>query len=79
MARIPRRLQAPRLASASEADGFVRERVRGSHPIYRHADRRRVVVANHSPSDTFPVGTRRGMIDDAGRQDDDLRRLGLIG
>jgi predicted RNA binding protein YcfA (HicA-like mRNA interferase family) len=53
--------------------------VRGSHRIYRHADGRRVVVAYHSLSDTFPIGTLRAMIEDAGWQDEDLRRLGLLG
>lgn len=78
MTRIPRGIQARRFVRALEPDGFVLERVRGSHRIHRHADRRRVVVAYHSLGDTFPVGTLRGMIDDAGWQDDHLRRLGPI-
>lgn len=77
MTRVPRGLQARRFVRALEADGFMLQRVRGSHRIYRRGDGRRVVVAYHSLSDTFPVGTLRAMITDAGWQDEDLRRLGL--
>lgn len=77
MTQVPRGLQARRFVRALEADGFVLQRVRGSHRIYRHADGRRVVVAYHSLSDTFPIGTLRAMINDANWQDEDLRRLGL--
>jgi len=37
-----------------------------------------VVVAYHHLGDTFPIGTLRAMIADAGWDEDDLRRLGLI-
>ncbi len=77
MTRVPRGLQARRFIRALEADGFELQRVQGSHRIYRHADGRRVVVAFHALSATFPIGTLRAMIADAGWQDDDLRRLGL--
>jgi predicted RNA binding protein YcfA (HicA-like mRNA interferase family) len=79
MTSVPRGLQARRFVRALEAGGFALQRVRGSHRIYRHADGRRVVVAYHSLSDTFPIGTLRAMIEDAGWQDEDLRRLGLLG
>jgi hypothetical protein len=39
---------------------------------------RRVVVAYHALGDTFPIGTLRGMIADAGWKDEDLRRLELV-
>jgi len=39
---------------------------------------RRVVVAYHALSDTFPVGTLRGMLADAGWRNQDLQRLGLL-
>jgi predicted RNA binding protein YcfA (HicA-like mRNA interferase family) len=45
--------------------------------MYRHQDGRRVVVAYHRLGDTFAVGTLKGMIDDIGWSDADLRRLGL--
>jgi predicted RNA binding protein YcfA (HicA-like mRNA interferase family) len=78
MTRVPRGLSARRFIRALEGDGFVLQRVRGSHRIYRHGDGRRVVVAYHALNDTFPIGTLRAMIVDAGWQDDDLLGLGLI-
>jgi predicted RNA binding protein YcfA (HicA-like mRNA interferase family) len=77
MTRVPRGVSARRLIRALAADGFVLQRVSGSHRIYRHADGRRVVVAYHGLNETFPMGTLRAMIADAGWEDDDLRRLGL--
>ncbi len=77
MTRTQRGLSARQFVRALEADGFILQRVRGSHRIYRHSDGRRVVVAYHALSDTFPVGTLRGMISDAGWADEDLQRLGL--
>jgi predicted RNA binding protein YcfA (HicA-like mRNA interferase family) len=53
-------------------------RTRGSHHIYRHSDERRVVVAYHRLSDTFPIGTLKGMIEDAEWTGTDLLRLGLL-
>ena len=78
MTRFPRGLSARRIVRALEADGFVLQRVRGSHRIYRNSSGRRVLVAYHSLSDSFPIGTLRGMISDAGWQEADLQRLGLI-
>jgi predicted RNA binding protein YcfA (HicA-like mRNA interferase family) len=77
MTRTPRGLSARQLVRALEADGFILQRVRGSHRIYKHADGRRVVVAYHALGDSFPIGTLRAMIADAGWQDEDLKRLGL--
>lgn len=77
MTRTPRGLTARQLVRALEADGFILQRVRGSHRIYKHADGRRVVVAYHALSDSFPIGTLRAMIADAGWRDEDLKRLGL--
>jgi len=78
MTRLPRGLPARRFIRALEADGFSLQRVRGSHRIYRHADGRRVVVAFHALNETFPIGTLRAMIEDAGWRDEDLQRLGLM-
>jgi predicted RNA binding protein YcfA (HicA-like mRNA interferase family) len=77
MTRVPRGISARRFVHALEADGFGLQRVKGSHRIYRHPDGRRVVLAYHALSDTFPLGTLRAMIQDAGWQDEDLRRLSL--
>jgi mRNA interferase HicA len=66
MTGFPRGLTARRLIRALQSEGFRLARTRGSHRIYRHADGRRVVVAYHAPSDTFPVGTLKGMLADIG-------------
>jgi predicted RNA binding protein YcfA (HicA-like mRNA interferase family) len=79
MTRAPRGLSARQFVRALEADGFMLQRVRGSHRIYRHHDGRRVVVAYHALGDSFPIGTLRAMIVDAGWKDEDLQRLGLAG
>ncbi len=78
MTRVPRGLSARRFIRGLESDGFALQRVNGSHRIYRHADGRRVVVAYHALNDTFPIGTLRAMIADAGWKDEDFRRLGLV-
>jgi predicted RNA binding protein YcfA (HicA-like mRNA interferase family) len=78
MTRAPRGITARQFVKALQADGFVLQRVRGSHRVYRHPDGRRVVVAYHQLSDTFPIGTLRAMIADTGWQEDDLSRLELI-
>ncbi len=78
MTQTPRGVSARQFVRALQEDGFVLQRVRGSHRIYRHLDGRRVVVAYHQLGDSFPIGTLRAMIRDAGWQDEDLRRLRLI-
>ena len=77
MTDVPRGLTARELIRALHADGFHLTRTRGSHRIYRHADGRRVVVAYHRVSDTFPIGALKAMVVDIGWTNDDLRRLGL--
>lgn len=78
MTGVPRGVTARVLIRALHEDGFQLTRTRGSHHIYRHADGRRVVVAYHRLSDTFPIGTLAALISDAGWADDDLRRVGLV-
>jgi predicted RNA binding protein YcfA (HicA-like mRNA interferase family) len=77
MTLVPRGVLARHFVHALESDGFILQRVRGSHRIFKHPDGRRVVVAYHSLGDSFPIGTLRAMIKDAGWGDDDLKRLGL--
>lgn len=78
MTKLPHGITARQFIKALHQDSFVLQRTRGSHRIYRHANGRRVVVAYHLLGDTFPIGTLRAMISDAGWQEEDLRRLGLI-
>jgi predicted RNA binding protein YcfA (HicA-like mRNA interferase family) len=77
MTEISRGLSARALVKALRSDGFRLTRTRGSHHMYRHPDGRRVVVAYHRVSDSFPVGTLKAMIADIGWSEEDLRRLGL--
>ena len=46
--------------------------------MLRHPDGRRVVVAYHRLSDTFPIGALKAMLADIGWADEDLRRLELV-
>jgi predicted RNA binding protein YcfA (HicA-like mRNA interferase family) len=78
MTRTAHGVSARKFVRALEVDGFSLRRVRESHRIYRHADGRRVVVAYHALNDSFPIGTLRAMIADAGWRDEDLQRLGLV-
>jgi predicted RNA binding protein YcfA (HicA-like mRNA interferase family) len=75
MTNIARGLTARQLVKALHVDGFILRRI--SHRIYHHPDGRRVVVAYHQLSDTFPIGTLKAVISDIGWTDQDLRRLGL--
>jgi predicted RNA binding protein YcfA (HicA-like mRNA interferase family) len=78
MTQTPRGVTASQFIKALRLDGFQATRTRGSHHVYRHTDGRRVVVAYHRLSATFPIGTLKGMIADVGWADDDLRRFGLL-
>lgn len=77
MSELPRGISARRLIQALHQDGFTLKRTKGSHRIYRHPDGRRVVVAYHKLSDTFPIRTLSAMIKDAGWDEDILDKLGL--
>ena len=78
MSDLPRGITARALLRALRSDGFRLTRTRGSHLMLRHADGRRVVVAYHRLSDTFPIGTLKAMLADIGWTDEDLRRLDLV-
>ena len=78
MMDVPRGITARRFIGALHQEGFVLKRARGSHHIYGHSDGRRVVVAYHRLSDTFPIGTLKAMITGTGWEEEDLRRLGLL-
>lgn len=78
MTQTPRGVTVSQFIKALRLDGFQATRTRGSRHVYRHSDGRRVVVAYHRLSATFPIGTLKGMIADAGSTDDNLRRLGLL-
>lgn len=77
MTEIPRGITARQLIKALHDDGFLLKRTSGSHRVYHHPDGRRMVVSCHRLSDTFPIGTLKAMIRDAGWSEADLERLGL--
>ena len=74
---VPRGITARQLTRALEEDGFIEERITGSHHIYTK-QALTVPVAYTRPNDTFPIGTLRSMIRLAGWTEDDLRRLQLV-
>lgn len=77
MIDFQRGISARRFIKALLQDGFIHVRSKGSHRIFRHPDGRRVNVTAHHSNDTFPIGTLKSMIVDAGWNIDDRKRLGL--
>jgi predicted RNA binding protein YcfA (HicA-like mRNA interferase family) len=76
-----RALTAEKIIRALLADGFLLRKSRGgSHRRYQHPDGRRVTVAYHGSNTTFVPKTLRSMIEEQARwNEDDLKRLKLIG
>lgn len=74
-----RSITARRVVKALRGDGFVLRRQKGSHRLYEHPDGRKVTVAFHHASDTFPLPTLKSMIEIQARWSEaDLKRLGLL-
>ena len=71
---MKRGITARQLIKARQQDGFLNTRTRGSHHFYEHPDGRATTVSYHKRSDTFPIGTLKGMIEDVEWTDDDFRR-----
>lgn len=72
-----RGVRTRQILAALERDGFQRAHQTGSHATFRRGDRK-VMVAIHSLGATIPVGTLHQIIRDAGWNDEDLIRLGLM-
>jgi predicted RNA binding protein YcfA (HicA-like mRNA interferase family) len=72
-------ITAGELAKALERDGWTRDTKGGSQYIYRKvaSEPRRVSVHFH-PGKTYGPATLKGLLDDTGWTDVDLRRLKLI-
>src|SRR5438445_7684498 len=62
MTQTPRGVSARQFVRALQADGFVLQRVRGSHRIFRHADSRRVVVG-YPPARRYVSGRNAARYD----------------
>jgi len=73
-----RSLTARELFSALTRDGFRIERQSGSHYQLRHPAKGRVTLSFHHSRDTFPPKTLRSIIQDAGWEEEDLKRLKII-
>jgi len=73
-----RSLTARKIVNALLKDGFFLDRQTGSHHQFLHPVKGRVTISFHHPSDTFPIGTLRGIIQDAEWTEKDLRRLKLL-
>lgn len=74
-----RSVTARNLIAALEADGFILDRQKGSHRLYKHIDGRRVTVSFHRSSETFTVKTLKSMIESQARWcEDDLHRVKLL-
>jgi len=69
---------AGKLVNALERDGFKRTIRKGGHRVYRHPDGRRVTVSFHHSGATFRPKTLSAMLEDAGWDEKDLRRVKLI-
>ena len=67
-----------RIVSALERDGFRYRSGQGSQRIYRHPDRRRVIIHYHKGSDTLPSYILRNLLNGTRWTEEDLRRLRLI-
>ena len=64
---------------ALERDGFAIRKGKGSHHIYQHPDGRRVLVVYHKLGDTFGPKTIKQLLSGTGWQEEDLKRLKLLG
>ncbi|MGL4513364.1 MAG: type II toxin-antitoxin system HicA family toxin [Lacipirellulaceae bacterium] len=71
MAKLPP-CRARQVVAVAEAIGFVLDRQRGSHAVYRReSDGRRVVIPMHGARDLKP-GTLRGIVADMGLTTDEF-------
>lgn len=72
-----RNITIQKIAKALEKDGWVREETRGATQGYRKQPDQRVVL-HHHPKATKGPKILKGILDDIGWTEDDLRRLKLI-
>lgn len=70
-------ITADELIKALLRDGWIRDEGRGAILVYRHFDGRRITVHYH-PQKTYGPKLLKGLLDDIGWNEDDLRRLKLV-
>ena len=73
-----RNVSVHRITRALEHEGFQFTERQGSQRLYRHPDRRRVVIHYHRPNDTLPPYVIRNLLIGTRWTEADLRRLGLL-
>jgi predicted RNA binding protein YcfA (HicA-like mRNA interferase family) len=73
-----RNVSVRRIIRALEHEGFQFTERQGSQRVYRHPDRRRVVIHYHRPNDTLPPYVIRNLLIGTRWTEADLRRLGLL-
>lgn len=74
MPRAPR-VTAPDLIRALERAGFVRVRVRGSHWVFRHQQKKRRVIVPYHRAKIIPPGTMGNILREAGIESGELEQL----
>jgi predicted RNA binding protein YcfA (HicA-like mRNA interferase family) len=73
-----RNVSVRRIIRALEREGFQFTERQGSQRVYRHPDRRRVVIHYHRPNDTLPPYVIRNLLIGTRWTETNLRRLGFI-
>ena len=73
-----RSLTARELMSALIKDGFYIDRESGSHYQFLHPNKGRVTLSFHHTRDTFPPKTLKSIVQDAGWNEEDLKRLKIL-
>jgi predicted RNA binding protein YcfA (HicA-like mRNA interferase family) len=73
-----RNVSVRRIIRALEREGFQFTERQGSQRVYRHPDRRRVVIHYHRPNETLPAYVIRNLLLGTRRTEAGLRRLGLL-
>jgi predicted RNA binding protein YcfA (HicA-like mRNA interferase family) len=73
-----RNVSVRRIIRALEHEGFQFTERQGSQRVYRHPDRRRVVIHYHRPNETLPPYVIRTLLIGTRWTEADLRRLGLL-
>lgn len=73
-----KKVKARQIQLALIKDGFRLSTKKGGHLIYRNPAGRRVVLSFHHSGDTFPPKTLKAMLIDAGWDEEDIKRLGLL-
>ena len=65
------------LINALQKDGFLHEGKRGAAQAYRHPDGRRAVI-HYQPNKSYGPKLLKGLIEEIGWSEADMRRLKLI-